>query len=45
MAELSSDEKNAISHRGRALRKLEEKSLNGFRRIRREIDESFNRKR
>ncbi|CAM4146265.1 nucleoside-triphosphate diphosphatase [Bacillus manliponensis] len=25
MAELSSDEKNAISHRGRALRKLEEK--------------------
>ena len=26
MAELSSDEKNAISHRGRALRKLEEKS-------------------
>lgn len=45
MAELSSDEKNAISHRGRALRKLEEKILNGFRRIRREIDESFNRKR
>ena len=34
MAELSSDEKNAISHRGRALRKLEEKILNGFRRIR-----------
>ena len=30
MAELSSDEKNAISHRGRALRKLEEKSRNGF---------------
>ena len=34
MAELSSDEKNAISHRGRALRKLEEKILNGFGRIR-----------
>lgn len=30
MAELNSDEKNAISHRGRALRKLEKKSQNGF---------------
>lgn len=30
MAELNSDEKNAISHRGRALRKLEKKSRNGF---------------